>query len=414
MNSVATQSMPSRDTTSLGDKEIREKELLMDRPPLILIVDDDATQRMVVRGSLEAAGFQCEEAEDGDVGLEKCMALKPDLVILDVMMPGRDGYSVCSEVRQDPKIHATPVLMMTGLDDLKSIERAFEVGATNFLTKPINLQLLPYHIKYMLRSSAYEQETREAIRLAEESSAAKSQFLASMSHELRTPLNAVLGFSEIIHQEILGEVGNTQYREYAKDIHDSASHLLTVINDILDISKIESGEIQLHEDVCSLQELVERVVRITRPLANEAGLQFEVQLASDLPLLWTDEVRLKQVLINLLSNAIKFTPAAGRVTLMAEVTDEQELIMSISDTGIGIPSDKIEKVLSPFVQVDSNLNRKYEGTGLGLPLAKTLTQHLGGTFALERQEGKGTRATLTFPKSLLSNDFPLKTCKIAS
>ncbi len=385
-----------------------------DRSPLILIVDDDATQRMVVRGSLEAAGFQCEEAEDGDVGLEKCMALKPDLVILDVMMPGRDGYSVCSEVRQDSKIHATPVFMMTGLDDLKSIERAFEVGATNFLTKPINLQLLPYHIKYMLRSSTYEQETREAIRLAEESSAAKSQFLASMSHELRTPLNAVLGFSEVIHQEILGEVGNTQYREYAKDIHDSASHLLTVINDILDISKIESGEIQLHEDVFSLQELVERVVRITRPLADEAGLQFDVQLASDLPLLWTDEVRLKQVLINLLSNAIKFTLAPGKLTLAAEITAEREIIITVSDNGIGIPSDQIEKVLSPFHQVDSDLNRKYEGTGLGLQLSKALTEHLGGILTLKSQEAQGTCVTLTFPKNRLCYDTHLQTDKIAS
>jgi DNA-binding response OmpR family regulator len=161
--------MPSRDTTFLDDKEIREKEMLTDRSPLILIVDDDPMQRILVRAVLEGAGFQCDEAKDGNIGLEKCMALTPDLVILDVMMPGRDGFSVCSEVRQRSKICTTPVLMMTALDDLQSIDRAFEVGATSLQTKPINVRLLPYHVKYMLRASAVERETREARRLASNS-----------------------------------------------------------------------------------------------------------------------------------------------------------------------------------------------------------------------------------------------------
>ena len=139
-----------------------------------------------------------------------------------------------------------------------------------------------------------------------------------------------------------------------------------------------------------------------------------MQLASDLPLLWTDEVRLKQVLINLISNAIKFTPTAGRITLTVEATAEHALTVTVSDTGIGIPSDKIEKALSPFGQVDCDLNRKYEGTGLGLPLAKTLTELLGGSFALESREGYGTSVTLIFPKDRLCSDVPLETHKVAS
>ena len=385
-----------------------------DQSPLILLVDDDPIQRILLRGSLEPFGFKCEEAENGNDGIDKCATLTPDLVILDVMMPGIDGFGVCSEIRQSSEIYATPVLMMTALDDIRSIEQAFEAGATNFQTKPINTQLLPYHLKYMLRSSSFEQTSREAQRLAEESSAAKSQFLATMSHELRTPLNAVLGFSEIIYQQILGEVGNSNYLEYAKDIHESAAHLLTLINDILDISKIESGKIALNNDVCSLPELMDRAARIARPLADEVGLQFEVHLASDLPLISTDELRLKQVLINLLSNAIKFTPAPGRVTLKVGFSSERGIIISVTDSGIGIPSDEVQNMLSPFAQVDSDLNRKYEGTGLGLPIAKSLTEQMGGTFHLESEEGRGTCVIITFPNVGLCEMPSKESYKLAS
>lgn len=385
-----------------------------DQSPLILVVDDDPRQRLLVRAALEPFGFECEEAEDGNVGIEKCMALLPDLVVLDIMMPGRDGFTVCSEIRKKSKTEITPVLMMTALNDFKSIQRAYESGATSFETKPINAQLLPHHVKYMLRTSAFEKNIRKAQRLAEDACAAKSQFLANISHELRTPLNAILGFSEVICKEILGEIGNAKYLEYAHDIHDSAAHLLNIVNDILDVSKIESGGFQPCKEPCNLREIVERVVQITRPLANDAGLRFDVQLASDLPFISTDEVRLKQVLINLLSNAIKFTPIRGKISLSIEITDEQGIMITVSDTGIGIPSDQIEKVLSLFGQVDSDLNRKYEGTGLGLPLAKTLTETLGGTFVLESQEGHGTRVALTFSKDHLSENNPLDSCKLAS
>jgi len=388
--------------------------MLTEQFPLILVVDDDPMQRLLVRAALEPCGCRCEEAEDGNVGIEKCMALLPDLIILDVMMPRLDGFSVCLKIRQNAKTAITPVLVMTALNDLTSIDRAYKCGATSFQTKPIDAQLLPYQVKYMLRASTFEKNTQEAQRLAVDACAAKSQFLANMSHELRTPLNAILGFSEVIYREFFGEVGIKKYLEYAHDIHDSAAHLLDIVNDILDISKIESGQFQLYKELCNLQEIVESVVQITRPLAKDAGVRFDVRMASALPLISTDEVRLKQVLINLLSNAIKFTPARGEIKLAVEETADHAIIMSVSDNGIGIHADQIERILSPFGQVDSDLNRKYEGTGLGLPLAKTLTERLGGTFLLDSQEGRGTRVTLTFSKAHLSEDTPLDPCKFAS
>lgn len=388
--------------------------MLTELSPLILVVDDDPMQRLLVRAALEPCGCRCEEAEDGNVGIEKCMALLPDLIILDVMMPRLDGFSVCLKIRQNAKTEITPVLVMTALNDLMSIERAYECGATSFQTKPIDAQLLPYQVKYMLRASTFEKNTQEAQRLAVDACAAKSQFLANMSHELRTPLNAILGFSEVIYREVFGELGIKKYLEYAHDIHDSAAHLLNIVNDILDISKIESGQFQLHKERCNLQEIIECVRQITQPLANGAGVQFDVLIANDLPLILTDEVRLKQVLINLLSNAIKFTPAGGEINLCVETTADQGIRICVSDNGIGIRADQIEKILAPFGQVDSDLNRKYEGTGLGLPLAKCFTEKLGGAFLLNSQEGYGTHVTLMFSKAHLSENICSDSCKLAS
>ena len=367
----------------------------------------------LVRAALEPFGFQCEEAEDGNVGIERCVELTPDLVILDVMMPERDGFSVCSEIKKKSKTESTPVLILTALDDLESIQRAYETGATNFQTKPINSKLLPHHVNYMLRTSAFEKNMQEAKRLAEEASAAKSQFLANINHELRTPLNAILAFSEVIYLERIGEIGNAKYLEYAKDINYSAAHLLSILNDILDVSKIESGKLQLDKKLCNPQDILESVVQMTRPLVKGAGLRFKVAWPRDLPMISTDEVRLKQVLFHLLSNAIKFTPIRGEISLAAKIIVEKGIIFTISDTGIGIPTDQVKKALCPFVQVDADLNRKYGGIGLGLPLAKSLTEQLGGTFVLQSHVGQGTRITLTFPTDHIPENVALESRKLA-
>ncbi|MFQ5773133.1 MAG: ATP-binding protein [Kiloniellaceae bacterium] len=371
---------------------------------MILIVDDDPVQRILLREAVERVGLRAEEAEGGTEGIAKTRALRPDLIILDVIMPDLDGFAVCALVRGDPDIAHLPVLLVTGLDDIDSIERAFEAGATTFLTKPINLSLLGHQLKYMLRASRMELELRESMRMAQEASVAKSQFLANMSHELRTPLNAILGFSEIMHREQLGPIGTPRYRTYAQDINKSATHLLQIINDILDISKIESGKFEVHDDVFSLQQILDSVTRLMRPRAGEAAVSLNMEVDPDLPVLRSDELRLKQVLLNLVSNAVKFTPPGGQVAVRANIAENGDLIVAVADTGIGIPASEIRRVLSIFEQVDGGLNRKYEGTGLGLPLAKLITERLGGHLVLESEFGKGTRVTLVFPPSRILYD----------
>jgi PAS domain S-box-containing protein len=244
-----------------------------------------------------------------------------------------------------------------------------------------------------------EQALLRAKEAAEFANRTKSEFLASMSHELRTPLNAIIGFSEIMDQEMLGPIGNARYKGYATDISDSARHLLELINDILDAAKIEAGEMSLAEETVDPRDLVESVRRLIAPRAERAKLRLEVRVAANVPALHVDKTKLKQILINLLSNAVKFTPEGGRVSLGVELADNGEFLFLVADSGIGIAPGDMARAMAPFGQVDSRLSRKYEGTGLGLPLAKTLTELHGGGFELVSQPELGTTVTVRLPAS---------------
>ncbi len=237
---------------------------------------------------------------------------------------------------------------------------------------------------------------------AEAASRAKSEFLASMSHELRTPLNAIIGFSEIMKYETLGPVGSVQYRGYAEDINDSGQHLLSLINDILDLSKVESGVDELIEENIEVPEVLESVLRLVQQRAENGGLELELDLPQDLPSLRGDQRKVKQILANLLTNAIKFTKPGGKVTLKVWCRVDSGFVFQIVDTGIGIAAENIPKALSQFGQVESSLNRNCEGTGLGLPLSKGLVELHGGYLDLQSQVGVGTTVTVRFPASRIS------------
>jgi signal transduction histidine kinase len=233
---------------------------------------------------------------------------------------------------------------------------------------------------------------------AETANRAKSEFLALMSHELRTPLNAILGFSEIIKGEMLGPVGTAKYRDYAKDVHDSGQHLLALINDILDLSKIEAGKLELDEEDVDVADAIHSCLTLVREWAKNGGVRLVTEIPEELPALRFDERKLKQILINLLSNAVKFTPAGGTVTIKAWFRVDSGYVFQIIDTGVGIALEDIPKALSPFGQVDAKLTRKYEGTGLGLPLTKSLVEMSSGSMDLQSEVGVGTTVTVRFPK----------------
>jgi PAS domain S-box-containing protein len=245
-----------------------------------------------------------------------------------------------------------------------------------------------------------QRSLRQAKEQAETASRAKSEFLANMSHELRTPLNAILGFAEIIRDRLLGPITD-RYAEYAQDIHSSGSHLLGIINDILDLSKVEAGRVELVEEIVDLQSIIRSVVLLLRERVANAELTLKTELPDALLLLRADERKLKQVLMNLLSNAVKFTPPSGEILVHARVESERGVVIEVADNGIGIAPEDIERALSPFGQVDSRLSRRYEGTGLGLPLARALAELHGGTLTLESALGRGTIVRITLPADRL-------------
>jgi signal transduction histidine kinase/CheY-like chemotaxis protein len=247
------------------------------------------------------------------------------------------------------------------------------------------------------RQIAAANAMREAKDAAAAASRAKTDFLASMSHELRTPLNAVIGFSEILAQQTFGPLGQERYRDYAKDIHASGSHLLDIINDILDVAKAESGTFELAEATFDSREPVMEAAKMLRQRIWDAGLTLELRLPACMPLLHGDRRRITQIFLNLITNAVKFTPGGGKITIGADCDEEFGLAFTVRDTGIGIAQENLMRVLQPFVQVGGISERKEEGTGLGLPLVDMMIRAHGGRLELESEPAKGTTARVIFP-----------------
>jgi signal transduction histidine kinase len=239
-----------------------------------------------------------------------------------------------------------------------------------------------------------------ALDVAGQANRSKAAFLASMSHELRTPLNAVIGFSETMLMEVFGPLGSPRYRDYISDINASGTHLLSLINDVLDLSRLDAGQAELQEADFDLADLVGETLRMVSDQAAKARIALSVEIAPDLPYLRADRRRIKQILLNLLSNAVKFTPRNGRVRVLARQTDTG-LVLAVSDTGIGIAPADIPRALERFGQVDSSLARKYQGTGLGLPLSRELAELHGGSLTLESAVDVGTTASVTLPAQRL-------------
>ncbi len=246
------------------------------------------------------------------------------------------------------------------------------------------------------RLSKQAADLTQARDLAETAQRARGQFLANMSHELRTPLNAVLGFSDMFRHEMLGPIGNPKYREFAQDIHSSGQHLLDIINNILDLTKIDSGKLELADDEVDMADLLEFCGRMLADTARSGNITLTIAPPAVPTVLRGDTLRLRQVLLNLMSNAIKFTPAGGGVTVSGERRGDTA-ILSVSDTGIGMSGEETLKAMQPFYQVDNSNTRRYQGTGLGLPLTKSLVELHGGRIAIDSAEGQGTTVRVFLP-----------------
>jgi signal transduction histidine kinase len=244
---------------------------------------------------------------------------------------------------------------------------------------------------------AAERRLRQARSQAEAANHSKSEFLANMSHELRTPLNAIIGFTEIISQELFGPIGNEKYLEYVTDVHSSSLHLLSIINDVLDMSKIEAGKLELAKQSVVLQEVLSEVIRIVRERASSRGIDLISRSVDDPVVIWADERAMKQIFLNLLSNAIKFSRDREKVFVTVSAEHGGTAAIEVEDHGIGMNEDEQERALQPFGQAKPATTGNYGGTGLGLPITKGLVEAHGGTLAICSRPGAGTAVRVVLP-----------------
>ena len=240
---------------------------------------------------------------------------------------------------------------------------------------------------------------------AEQANRGKGEFLANMSHELRTPLNAIIGFSDILRQQMFGPLGNARYVEYTRDIHTSGTHLLDLINDVLDMSKIEAGRFELNEQRVELPALFHACLGMVHTRSQDNNIALVVDIAPELPEVWADARALKQITLNLLSNGVKFTPGGGQVSLAAKCLPEG-LAIIVSDSGIGIAAEAVARVVHPFGQADASISRRFGGTGLGLSISKRLAELHGGTLMIDSAVGAGTTVTVLLPASRILPSGP--------
>jgi signal transduction histidine kinase len=373
-------------------------------PASILVVDDDPVVRSIMRATLQRDGFCVIEARDGVEGCRLYDEHRPDLLLVDVIMPRMGGYELCRELRSRPESGYVPIVVATSLDDLPSIARAYDAGATDFIPKPINWLVLNHRVRYILRASRAFEELRSnqqrliaAKEAAEAASRAKSEFLANMSHELRTPLNAIIGFSGMMSDRMFGSL-NDKYAEYADIIGTSGRHLLAIITDILDLAKADADKLLLAEEEVDLAEVAQLSSQIVHDMALRAQIDFDSDIDEPLPAVLGDPAKLTQIVVNLLSNAVKFTPAGGKVRLKVERRARRGIILRVEDTGIGMSPDQIPIALEPFGQIESSFTRKHDGVGLGLPLTKRLVELHGGVIEIDSAPGKGTVASVHLPE----------------
>jgi signal transduction histidine kinase len=379
----------------------------------ILIVDDQEVNVSVLEQLLREAGYvSVTSTKDSREVCDLHRKNRYSLILLDLLMPGMDGFQVMEGLKAIETEGYLPVLVQTAQPSHKL--RALKAGAKDFVSKPFDLAevLLRVHNLLEVRLLHKEAELRSKQAQArsehsESANLAKSQFLANMSHELRTPLNVIIGFSALLAEKTFGDLNDRQLK-YSNNILNSGRHLLQLINDILDLARVEDGRLELIRNTFSVTKALSDVRSIVKTLANKKNISLEFQVASDLPSLFAEEAKFKQIMYNLLSNAIKFTPEGGKVLVTASIQyaivsepspGVESLRVAVADTGIGIKVSDQDRIFREFEQVDSSCGRRHQGSGLGLALARRFVEIHGGRLWVESHgiEGKGSVFTFLIP-----------------
>jgi signal transduction histidine kinase len=380
-----------------------------DVPARVLIVDDERRNAELLKVLLLPEGYELLTATSGEDALALLVDQQPDLILLDVMMPGMDGYQVATRIKQNPATNNIPVIMLTALDDRNARMLGLNAGAEDFLTKPVDRAELCVRVRNLLRLKAYGDKLRvahaalavalteasEARLMAEHANNAKTQFLRAMSHELRTPLNAISGYTEILEMGIRGSVNPAQVKDLGR-IKRASAYLLRLINDVLTIARLE-GARPLHLISIAVNPVLSEVESLCILQAKANGLELAVAQCTHEIFATADAERFQQILLNLVTNAIKFTPKGGTITVTSD-DDTGAVRVRVNDTGVGVRLLDIERVFEPFVQIDRHLTTEtQQGVGLGLSISRELARAMKGDLTLESVEGVGSTFTLTLP-----------------
>ena len=373
----------------------------------MLVVDDIEANRDVLSRQLERQGHVVPTAENGRQALEMLRAHTFDLVLLDIMMPEMDGYEVLQRLQADEALRHLPVIMISALSELDSVVRCIEMGAEDYLTKPFNPTLLKARIGACLeKKRAHDRETHLFQQLQgnyqrlQELEKLRDDLTDMIIHDLRTPLNAMFLGAQAL--EAMGEFNEAQ-RKMLGMVMGSGKTLVGIINDLLDISKMESGSLQLERQELVAADLVDAAVKQVATLASARNLTLATEVEPGLPRLVADEAKLLRAIVNLLSNAIKFTPQGGTVTVsVRRSNDEPSLRFCVRDTGEGIPPEAFGRIFEKFGQVESRQAGRVMSTGLGLTFCKLAVEAHGGHIGVESAPGQGSTFTFTIPLPPLS------------
>ena len=360
----------------------------------ILVVDDNEVNIDIINGLL--FGYDVVVATDGETAIELANQEKIDLILLDIMMPAMDGYEVCEILKNNPKTQDIPVIFITAKLDENSIEKAYDVGGIDYVTKPFKPKELLARVKTQLHLHHLIEEESKQRELAIASSKAKADFLANMSHEIRTPLNAIIGFIHLLQENEIDELK----QNYLNIINSSSQSLIGVIDDILDFSKIESGKLLINKIDFNPYKEFQNIIHIFDATCIEKNINLSIILDNNLPnSINTDLLRVKQVITNLISNSIKFTKADKNIIVDINYTNNL-LTVSIKDEGKGIQADKLELIFEAFTQENNSTTREYGGTGLGLSISSKLVKLLGGKLQVKSKLGVGSEFYFSIPVTI--------------
>jgi signal transduction histidine kinase len=379
---------------------------------LILIVDDTPVNLDTISTVLSDAGYEIAIATSGEKALQHLQRRSPDLILLDVRMPGIDGFETCDRIKANPKTCNIPIIFMTSIIDLSNKIKGFNCGAVDYISKPFQeqeiLARVKTHIQLRLLTQNLEQQVAEqtaSLRIAKEAlekaNISKRSFLATMSQEIRTPIDKILRVTERLQEQTYGTLNAQQVDDLAK-IDRNGNHLISLINNTLKLANIESGQLKLDLDPIDLEDMCRSCLLAIKSQADKKNIELILNITAPIPAISIDEGHMRQVILNLLNNAIKFT-SIGSVTLSittAMLTDRENIPgirIAIADTGIGIAPENIEQLFQPFVQIANLLGDRHEGNGLGLILAKQLVELHGGQISVYSIENAGSCFTIELP-----------------